>query len=281
MTPTAPADPTQRATALGAAVPSGSRTSGLTAVEAAARLALDGPNAIGGGGRRTLAAILVSQVASPLVLILVAAALVSLVVGDAVTTAIILSIVAMSAALGFVQEARSESAVAALQARLTLLATVVRDGAPVDVPIHDVVRDDPRDRCALRRLAEPSRVVHLQGLGPRERELHAIRDRLREGAAAEREHPRPLDPAGAHERHVGRPAAHVDEERARGLGLVGSQDPCHRVRLGHDLEELEVERGRDALECAEVDERGERVRPSPQPSSHALALCVSQSDSLP
>ena len=40
------------------------------------------------------------------------------------------------------QEARSEAAVAALQARLTLRATVVRDGTEQDVPIHDVVRGD-------------------------------------------------------------------------------------------------------------------------------------------
>ncbi|MBA3877594.1 MAG: magnesium-translocating P-type ATPase [Anaerolinea sp.] len=119
-----------------------SRNSGLTGLEAADRLRQDGPNAIGGSGRRTLLAILVAQVASPLVLILVAASLVSLVVGDDVTAAIILAIVALSATLGFVQEARSESAVAALQARLTLHATVVRDGERRDVPIHDVVRDD-------------------------------------------------------------------------------------------------------------------------------------------
>ncbi len=115
---------------------------GLTTAEATDRLLQDGPNAIGGGSRRTLAPILVSQVASPLVLILVAASLVSLLVGDAVTTAIILAIVVMSATQRFVQEARSESAVAALQARLTLRATVVRDGVPSEVPIHDVVRDD-------------------------------------------------------------------------------------------------------------------------------------------
>jgi Mg2+-importing ATPase len=118
------------------------QAAGLTSAEAAERLRHDGPNAIGGSGRRTRLAILVAQVASPLVLILVAASLVSLVVGDDVTAIIILSIVAMSATLGFVQEARSESAVAALQARLTLHATVMRDGTRQEIPIHDVVRDD-------------------------------------------------------------------------------------------------------------------------------------------
>ena len=124
------------------ATPAAPSASGLTAAVAAARLAQDGPNTIGGSGRRTLLAILVAQVSSPLVLILVAASLVSLVVGDGVTAGIILAIVALSAALGFVQEARSETAVAALQARLTLHATVVRDGVRQEVPIRDVVRDD-------------------------------------------------------------------------------------------------------------------------------------------
>lgn len=120
----------------------GARDSGLTTGAAAERLRQDGPNVIGGSGRRTRFAILLAQMASPLVLILVAASLVSHVVGDRVTAGIILTIVVMSATLGFVQEARSESAVAALQARLTLRATVVRDGQPQAVPIHDVVRGD-------------------------------------------------------------------------------------------------------------------------------------------
>ena len=115
---------------------------GLTAAEALARLRVEGPNTVGGGEGRTRLSILFGQVASAFVLILVAASLVSLVVGDAVNASIILAIVVLSVFLGFVQEARSESAVAALQARLTVQASVVRDGAEGDVPIHDVVRGD-------------------------------------------------------------------------------------------------------------------------------------------
>jgi Mg2+-importing ATPase len=129
------------AVATGSAAES-SQPTGLTASEAAARLRADGPNAIGGGGQRTRLAILVAQVASPLVLILVGASLVSLVVGDVVNASIILAIVVMSATLGFVQEARSETAVAALRARLTLRASVVRDGEQQEIPIHEVVAGD-------------------------------------------------------------------------------------------------------------------------------------------
>jgi Mg2+-importing ATPase len=63
-------------------------------------------------------------------------------VGDRVEAGIILAIVVMSALLGFVQEARSEAAVAALQARLALRATVVRDGKQQEILIHDVVVGD-------------------------------------------------------------------------------------------------------------------------------------------
>jgi P-type Mg2+ transporter len=115
---------------------------GLTSAEAAVRLRADGPNTLGTEGRRSLLRVLIAQFASPLVLILIAASLVSMVVGDQVEAGIILTIVVMSAALGFVQEARSEAAVAALQARLALQATVVRDGRQQDVPISGVVRGD-------------------------------------------------------------------------------------------------------------------------------------------
>jgi Mg2+-importing ATPase len=122
--------------------PPATEATGLTAAEAAERLHSDGPNALGTEGRRSLLRVLLSQFASPLVLILIAASLVSIAVGDRVEAGIILAIVGMSAALGFVQEARSEAAVAALQARLALQATVVRDGRQQDVPISGVVRGD-------------------------------------------------------------------------------------------------------------------------------------------
>jgi Mg2+-importing ATPase len=132
----------QSATIVSGAAAAPVRPTGLTTAEAANRLREDGPNAIGSSGRRTRLTILVAQVASPLVLILVGASLVSLVVGDVANASIILVIVLMSAALGFVQEARSEAAVTALQARLTLQASVVRDGQRREIPIHEVVRGD-------------------------------------------------------------------------------------------------------------------------------------------
>ena len=71
-----------------------------------------------------------------------AASAISIAVGDRVDAGIILTIVVVSAGLGFVQEARSATAVQALRARLALQATAVRDGAVTDVPVADLVVGD-------------------------------------------------------------------------------------------------------------------------------------------
>ncbi len=99
----------------------------------------------------------------------------------------------------------------------------------------------------------------MSGLGPRERQVEPVGQALGERPTAEREHPGALDAALADERDVRRPAADVDEQRAGLPDVVAAQDPGDRVRLGHDLEQLEVELRCDALQRAEMDERRERV----------------------
>jgi Mg2+-importing ATPase len=115
---------------------------GLTSAEAARRLQAEGPNEIKEHAHRTLARILLAQLTSPLVVLLILASVVAIAVGDPVDAGIILVIVALSVALGFVQEARSENAVAALRARLAPLATVIRDGTEQDVPARELVNGD-------------------------------------------------------------------------------------------------------------------------------------------
>lgn len=117
-------------------------SAGLTTAEATARLRAEGPNTIEDHGRRSLAAIALGQFASPLVVLLMVASIVAIVVGDRADASIILVIVVLSAALGFVQEARSAEAVAALRARLALQATVIRDGTEGDLPARELVRGD-------------------------------------------------------------------------------------------------------------------------------------------
>ena len=125
-----------------------------------------------------------------------------------------------------------------------------------------------RDLVALLDGEAPG-VVDLERLGPRERQVEPVGEALRERPTAEREHPGALDPALADERHVGRAAADVDEQRAGLADLLGAEDPRDRVRLGDDLQQLEVELRGDALERPEVDERRERVE---DPDLHVAAL---------
>ena len=128
------------AAGLGAALSSGPE--GLASPEAARRLALGGPNAIEPARRRPAIVLFLRQLASPLVLVLLAATAVSASLGQLADAGIVLGIVLGSAVLSFVQEWRAGVAIETLQARLSVRAKVVRDGAPREVPAEEVVPGD-------------------------------------------------------------------------------------------------------------------------------------------
>ncbi|HEY6000845.1 MAG TPA: magnesium-translocating P-type ATPase [bacterium] len=100
--------------------------------------------AIGGGDARYRAAagLLLNQFKSPIVLILIFAAAISAVLHDPTDSVIILSIVLVSAGLGFWQERGAAGAVAKLLAMVRVNATVLRDGAYREVPVEAVVAGD-------------------------------------------------------------------------------------------------------------------------------------------
>lgn len=115
---------------------------GLTADQAARRLARAGPGLTTERDGRRWPGLLLRQYESPLVLILILAAVVSLIVQEWTEAAIILAIVAGSTLLSFAQEYRAARAVQALQARLALTVTVLRGGESVVVPAETVVPGD-------------------------------------------------------------------------------------------------------------------------------------------
>ena len=119
----------------------GTTPGGLTAVEAARRLATDGPNVL---ADRTVTAfdVLMRQLRSPLLLLLVAAAVISAFTGGATDAGIIGTIVALSVGLGFFNEYRSERAVAALHDSLRHESIVWRDGASQAVDVRELVPGD-------------------------------------------------------------------------------------------------------------------------------------------
>ena len=99
----------------------------------------------------------------------------------------------------------------------------------------------------------------LRRLGLGERHAQALGQALGEGPPAQREHLGAGDAAAAHERHVRRPAADVDEDRAGVPELARIEAGGHRVRLRDHAEQLEVEGVGNGLERAEVDHRREGV----------------------
>jgi Mg2+-importing ATPase len=105
-------------------------------------LADRGPNVVARTRRRAGLHILLRQFTSPLILVLIAAAIVSRYLGEPVEATVIMAIVLVNAALGFLQEYRAERALRALQRFVTHMATVRRGGTPVEVPAEALVPGD-------------------------------------------------------------------------------------------------------------------------------------------
>lgn len=115
---------------------------GLTAAEAAARLERDGANELEDSGRKSVAAVFLSQFKDLLVAILAVAALVSAVSGNVESTVVILVVLVLNAVLGTVQTVKAEQSLASLKAMSAPVAKVRRDGELVEVPARDVVPGD-------------------------------------------------------------------------------------------------------------------------------------------
>ena len=125
-----------------------SATDGLSAGEAAKRLAADGPNKLKEQPKTPMWIRFFQQMADPMVIMLLAAAVISAVTGaiqgeiDFADVAIILTVVIINSALGVIQEAKSEEALAALQEMSAAQSKVIRDGKLVSLHSSELVRGD-------------------------------------------------------------------------------------------------------------------------------------------
>jgi len=115
---------------------------GLSAVEATDRLKRYASRRLAPKRRTNALTLLVSQFSSPIVLMLLGATVISLFLHDTTDAAIILVIVLASGLLGFWQERGAAGAVEKLLSLVEVKAQVLRDGAPHDVPLIDVVPGD-------------------------------------------------------------------------------------------------------------------------------------------
>ena len=116
--------------------------SGLSAEEAARRLAANGPNALPAEAPPAGWKVFASQYKSYMQIILVAAALASIVIGQIRTGVAVLAITALNALGGMRQQGKAESAMNALQSMLKTSARVRRGGTEVTVDADQVVVGD-------------------------------------------------------------------------------------------------------------------------------------------
>jgi Ca2+-transporting ATPase len=115
---------------------------GLSATEAARRLAEDGPNALPGGQRRTWLTIVWETAREPMFLLLLAAGTLYLVFGELQEGLILFGFVLVTLGLTLYQEGKTERAIDALRDLTSPRALVIRDGKRERIAGRDVVRDD-------------------------------------------------------------------------------------------------------------------------------------------
>ncbi|MEN0075375.1 MAG: magnesium-translocating P-type ATPase [Paracraurococcus sp.] len=120
----------------------GTSPQGLSAEEAARRLAAGAGNRFAGRAPAAILRQVGHRLAEPLVAILLVAGLVSGLTGDWPGFGIILGIVGVSVAMDVVQERRAERAAAALRDSVAVQAAVLRDGARQSVPVEALVPGD-------------------------------------------------------------------------------------------------------------------------------------------
>lgn len=125
---------------------------GLTASEAARRLADDGPNELPRAQQRTLLGIAFETLSEPMFGLLLAASAIYLMLGDLAEALILTGFATLSVVVAVVQQVRSEHVLEALRDLTAPRALVIRDGRRSRVPGADVVRGD------LIVLAEGDRV---------------------------------------------------------------------------------------------------------------------------
>ncbi|MBQ7548173.1 MAG: calcium-translocating P-type ATPase, PMCA-type [Clostridia bacterium] len=134
----------------------GSGENGLSSSEAQSRLEKNGRNKLAEGKKVSLLSRFLSQLADPMIIILIVAAVISAVtavveakqagqpagVGDFADVFIILFVVIINAVLGVYQESKAEKAIEALQEMAAATSKVIRDGKQIDVRSEELVVGD-------------------------------------------------------------------------------------------------------------------------------------------
>ncbi|HUF22552.1 MAG TPA: cation-translocating P-type ATPase [Vicinamibacterales bacterium] len=144
---------------------------GLTAAEAAARLAQYGRNQLTPAKQVSIVTLLLHQLTSVVVWLLAAATGIALLLGDHVEAAAIAAVLVINTLIGFVTELRARRAMEALLKLEATKATVMRDGAPSGIDAHLLVPGDIVLLDAGANVPADGRVIEEQELRTNEAAL--------------------------------------------------------------------------------------------------------------
>ncbi len=141
---------------------------GLTADEAARRLAEHGPNRLPSASSRGPLLRFLIQFHNVLIYVLLAAAAVTAALQHWIDTGVILAVVLANAMIGFIQEGKAEAAMAAIRDMLAPHAAVLRDGRRMTIDGAELVPGDLVILDAGDKVPADLRIVEARGLAAQE-----------------------------------------------------------------------------------------------------------------
>ncbi|WP_437592641.1 cation-translocating P-type ATPase [Sorangium sp. So ce1000] len=137
---------------------------GLAGDEAARRLNDVGPNVIQRAKGDGALKLLFRQINDPLIYVLLASAALAMAMGEAIDGAVVLAVVVLNTAIGFIQELRAGKAIEALVDMVPQTATVVRGGQRSVIPAADVVPGDVVVLDAGDKIPADARLLSVKNL---------------------------------------------------------------------------------------------------------------------
>ncbi len=140
------------------------RAEGLSAEEAAQRLAQHGANRLPQAPRKHPLLRFLAHFHNVLIYVLLAAAAVTAALGHWIDTGVILAVVVANALIGFIQEGKAEEAMAAIKSMLAPHSAVLRDGRRQRLDAVDLVPGDIVLLEAGDRVPADLRLINARGL---------------------------------------------------------------------------------------------------------------------
>lgn len=137
---------------------------GLTGQEAEKRLLKNGPNELAEGKKKTMAEAFLEQLNDPLIYVLLAAAVISLLLHEVSDAIIILVVVTVNAVVGVIQEGKAQKALEALKKLTIPKAIVLRDGRQKEIPSSELVLGDVVCLDAGRQIPADLRLIETVGM---------------------------------------------------------------------------------------------------------------------